>query len=272
MAAENPSDPVTNLPADSLDSNPDPVTTDSPEAGSDTTASIPSQPLTGSDWLAGSCFFMSGFLALVYEICWIRKASLVFGNTTLAVSTVVAVFFGGLAIGSYLFGKRTRHQLTPLKTYAKLEIWIGILAALTPVFFKIVEGPFGMFYDQWSSSSTDSSVMRLFLLPAYRGLLITACILPATILIGGTLPLFVRQYVRQSPRVARPVGWLYAINTLGAACGCACCGFLMIPVLGIHNSIYLAAALNLVIGLVAWQLTMPEIVPYVEPVVDEEEE
>ena len=145
MAAENPSDPVTNLPADSLDSNPEPVTTDS----------IPSQPLTGSDWLAGSCFFMSGFLALIYEICWIRKASLVFGNTTLAVSTVVAVFFGGLAIGSYLFGKRTRHQLTPLKTYAKLEIWIGILAALTPVFFKIVEGPFGMFYDQWSSSSTD---------------------------------------------------------------------------------------------------------------------
>jgi len=265
MAAENPSDPVTNPATDS-------VTAESSPGNMDTTASIPSQPLTGSDWLAGACFFMSGFLALVYEICWIRKASLVFGNTTLAVSTVVAVFFGGLAIGSYLFGKRTRHQLTPLKTYAKLEIWIGILAALTPVLFKLVEAPFGMFYDQWSSSSTDSSIIRLLLLPAYRGLLITACILPATILIGGTLPLFVRQYVRQSPRVARPVGWLYGINTLGAACGCACCGFLMIPVLGIHNAIYLAAALNLVIGLVAWQLTMPEIVPYVEPVVEEEEE
>jgi predicted membrane-bound spermidine synthase len=39
------------------------------------------------------CFFLSGFAGLVYEVSWIRKASLVFGSTTFAVSTVLAVFF-----------------------------------------------------------------------------------------------------------------------------------------------------------------------------------
>ena len=41
------------------------------------------------------CFFLSGFAGLVYEVSWIRKAALVFGSTTFAVSTVLAVFFSG---------------------------------------------------------------------------------------------------------------------------------------------------------------------------------
>ena len=48
------------------------------------------------------CFFVSGFAGLVYEIAWIRRASLVFGSTTAALSTVLAVFFGGLALGAWL--------------------------------------------------------------------------------------------------------------------------------------------------------------------------
>jgi hypothetical protein len=45
------------------------------------------------------CFALSGFAALVCEICWIRKASLVFGSATLALSTVVAVGRSGYAAG-----------------------------------------------------------------------------------------------------------------------------------------------------------------------------
>ena len=44
--------------------------------------------------IAGSCFFVTGLVALVYEICWIRKASLAFGSATWALSAVLAVFFG----------------------------------------------------------------------------------------------------------------------------------------------------------------------------------
>ena len=264
MIAENHSNPAKKSSVETSDATLDTTADDGQENNDDQPLTISRDPLSSAEWIAGICFFFSGFLALVYEICWIRKASLVFGNTTFAVSTVVAVFFAGLAIGSYLFGKRTKQNLTPIKTYAKLEIWIGILAALTPILFKVVEGPFGAMYDRWQGSFA--------LLSLYRMLLTTVCILPTTILIGGTLPLFCRQFVRQSPQVARPVGWLYGINTLGAACGCACCGFLMIPVLGIHSSIYLAATLNLLIGLVAWKLTMPAITPYVEPVPEVAEE
>ena len=46
-----------------------------------------------------SCLFLSGVASLLYEVCWIRKAGLFFGSTTLALATVLAVFFLGLAIG-----------------------------------------------------------------------------------------------------------------------------------------------------------------------------
>ena len=56
------------------------------------------------------CFFLSGFSGLAFEVAWIQKASLVFGSTTFAVSTVLAVFFLGLAIGSYLFGNISKKR------------------------------------------------------------------------------------------------------------------------------------------------------------------
>ena len=51
------------------------------------------------------CFFLSGASGLIYEVCWIRRAALVFGATAPALGTVLAVFFGGLGLGSYLGGR-----------------------------------------------------------------------------------------------------------------------------------------------------------------------
>jgi len=52
-------------------------------------------------------FGLSGMAALVYEVTWIRPLSLVFGNTTYAVSTIIAFFIFGLAMGSWIAAKYT---------------------------------------------------------------------------------------------------------------------------------------------------------------------
>ena len=44
-------------------------------------------------------FFLSGASALIYELVWQRLLNLVFGVSTLSVSTVLAAFMGGLALG-----------------------------------------------------------------------------------------------------------------------------------------------------------------------------
>jgi len=94
--------------------------------------------------IAIGCFFISGFVGLVYEICWIRKASLAFGATTFAVSTVIAVFFGGLAVGSYVFGRYSQKTLRPLRVYALLEVGLGVMDLLSPSAFVWADKFYGL--------------------------------------------------------------------------------------------------------------------------------
>jgi hypothetical protein len=46
-------------------------------------------------------FFLSGISGLIYQVLWLRILSLVFGVTVFAVSTVLASFMAGLAVGSF---------------------------------------------------------------------------------------------------------------------------------------------------------------------------
>lgn len=196
---------------------------------------------TGKDICAITCFFVSGFTGLVYEICWIRKASLVFGATILAISTVVAVFFAGLALGSYLFGKYSAKTSQPLKCYALLEVGLGVIALFNPAMFSVFDNLFGLLYP---------SIMHSFLyLSLIRCLFITVLLLPPTILIGGTLPLFCRQYVINEQKITLSVGLLYGLNTLGAAIGSMACGIFLIPYIGVNRTIWCCGIVNILIGL-----------------------
>lgn len=200
------------------------------------------------DAIAIACFCASGFLSLTYEICWIRQSSLVFGAATFALSTVLAAFFGGLALGSYLFGRYAPRASRPLRLYAILEISVGALALLSPAAFVAADALYGWSYPLVSHSFELLSLVRF--------LLLVVIVLPPTVLMGGTLPLFCRQYVVNESRISRPVGLLYGLNTLGAAVGCATTGFFMIPRIGVTTTIYLAATLNILIGLIVWKLLL----------------
>ncbi|MBN1825095.1 MAG: fused MFS/spermidine synthase [Candidatus Eisenbacteria bacterium] len=63
--------------------------------------------------------------------------------------------------------------------------------------------------------------------------------------------MLVRYRVRSSDDVGWSMGVLYAINTFGAMGGCLLAGFLLIASLGVRHTLFLAAAVNFVIGFAA---------------------
>lgn len=82
-------------------------------------------------------FFVSGFCSLVYEIVWLRLAMARFGVVTPLIATVLSVFMGGLALGSWAAGRHAvraegRGSLPPLRLYALAELVIGISAFIVP--------------------------------------------------------------------------------------------------------------------------------------------
>ena len=83
----------------------------------------------------------SGFSSLLYEVCWIRRATLAFGSTTFAVSTVLAIFFLGLALGGYGFGRIAARTERPLRLFAWMEFTIGALAYSSSLLFDLAGSP-----------------------------------------------------------------------------------------------------------------------------------
>ena len=94
--------------------------------------------------LIGLCFIFSGATGLIYEVLWARMLGLVFGATTLAVSTVLAAFMGGLALGSALAGRLASRIKRPLSAYGWLEIGIAFYALLVPFLFHWVDNLYAL--------------------------------------------------------------------------------------------------------------------------------
>ncbi len=191
-----------------------------------------------------TAFFFSGFAGLVYQVVWTRILLLGFGVTTEAVATVVAAFMAGLALGSF-GGGRIADRLPAqraFRLYALLEVGVAALCLLTPLVL-------GSFPDVFAAIERTLGANRVV-----RALVAGAILLPPTALMGATLPILVRAWSAREPELGRTVGWLYGINTVGAVAGAFVSGFLLIATLGIHGTVFLAAAFNVVAAALVWRL------------------
>src|SRR5256885_15415947 len=82
--------------------------------------------------------FFSGACALAYQTVWLRQFRLIFGASTYATAAVLAIFMGGLGLGSAILGKRADASPKPLAFYGRLELMIAAAAALSqPLLFVV---------------------------------------------------------------------------------------------------------------------------------------
>ena len=70
-------------------------------------------------------FFVSGASCLIAEVTWNRMLIVVVGNSLSAAAMIIAVFMGGLGLGSYAAGRILVKRRISLLPYVLLEIAIG---------------------------------------------------------------------------------------------------------------------------------------------------
>ena len=189
------------------------------------------------------CFFFSGATGLIYEVLWTRMLGLVFGHTVFAITTVLAAFMAGLGLGSYLFGRLADRAVHLVRLYGILEAGIGAYALFTPMLFGGAEAIYIPLHK--------SLHLSFFVFSLAQFLLIFLILLIPATLMGATLPVLSRFFVREISGLGRQVGRLYALNTFGAVLGTYLAGFHLIPTLGLTATLQAAAVVNLGIGLLA---------------------
>jgi spermidine synthase len=208
------------------------------------------RPVALVDAVLYLCFFFSGASGLVYEVVWLRWLVHVFGATTLAVSTILTAFMGGLALGSWLAGRWAARVARPLLAYGLLELAIGAYALGLPALLHAVAPTLSVFGATEASSFAALSLAR-FVLAVLLLTVPTACM-------GATLPILAQFIAPRIEGLGSRVGRLYAVNTTGAVLGTAAAGFVLLPTVGVALTNLLAVALNVAVGvtalLVGWKV------------------
>ncbi|PCI42738.1 MAG: hypothetical protein COB41_08900 [Proteobacteria bacterium] len=183
--------------------------------------------------------FLSGAAALIYELLWSRWLELMLGSSMQAVSIILATFMAGLAIGGRWGGSFIDRHRNPLLAYGIIELFIGGFAFAMPSLLDAVAS----LPQFWSGSGTALLCQRLFV----------ACsvlIIPAT-LMGATFPVLTRLIVTTHADIGSTIARLYFSNLAGAVVGVLLSGFVLIEILGLKETNYIAVATNFGIAIAA---------------------
>ncbi len=179
---------------------------------------------------------LSGVAALNYELLWLRKLTLVAGSTQAAISSVLAAYFLGLALGNVLAGRIADRLRRPLVVYAAAELLIGVWA--------LVFGPALAAFEDLHARAVVSLPIGSPLIHALRlGGAAVLLLLPTTAM-GATLPLLAQFARRDVEEASRRSAWLYGVNTLGAMLGAFTTGFYLIEHFGVSRPLVGTALLN----------------------------
>ncbi len=202
-----------------------------------------------------AAFFVTGAAALVYEVLWMRRCTVLLGATAPATAATLSALFLGLALGSALFGSVAARARRPLRLLAWHEAGVGatalgvepLLAAMEPLLAQSA-----------ATASSGSFTLAARMAAAMVG------ILPPAILMGGTLPALAQALEgsrspgvtvsdRQTNRRHLGVtgGGLYAANTLGAALGAIVTPTILLPMFGSTGALWVAVGASVGIASIA---------------------
>lgn len=191
---------------------------------------------------------LSGFACLVYQILWARQVAVLFGNTTHAAALTLAVFFGGLSLGSWLVGTRCRSLSNPFRAYAWLEGGIALAGV------AVLAGPVVVPRLYPLLGAGDAGGWSLVALEAAWTVVL---VLPAAMCMGGTLPVAGQALMPDGAGFGRDTARLYAVNTIGAAAGAFTTAFLLIWLVGIRITCLTAMTVSLTAAMLATWLARP---------------
>lgn len=184
-------------------------------------------------------FIGSGCAALIYEVVWLQLLQLNLGSSAVSVGVLLAVYMGGMCLGSLLLPRRISPQRHPLKVYAMLELGIGAFGLIALYAVPAI----GKAYTVIAGDGPANLILRT--------IVASICLLPPTLLMGATLPAIGR-WVQTTPAGASWLGFFYAGNLVGAVAGSLFAGYYLLRVFDMPTASFVAVGINAFVALLAW--------------------
>jgi len=166
--------------------------------------------------------FASGFIALSYEIIWMRIFAFAHAGAAFIFPRVLGLFLLGLALGSYLAGKlceKYQHDMSRIRQLLTLSF--AVAAALGFLLIPLSA----------SLASTGALLLaELYLLTAALGL-------------GLPFPLLAHIGIRANAKSGEKISYMYMSNIVGATLGTVLTGFILMDYFSAQSiALFLALA------------------------------
>jgi spermidine synthase len=183
----------------------------------------------------------SGCAALTYEIVWFQLLQLVIGSSAISLGLLLAAYMGGLCLGSAALARLVSERRHPMRIYALLELSIAAFGILALFGIPLVS----RIYVAGATNGFAGMVLR--------GMVAAVCLLPPTMLMGGSLPAIAR-WAEATPTGTSRIGLLYSANIAGAVTGCLLAGFYLLRVHDMAVATYAAAGVNVAVAAASFAL------------------
>ena len=220
--------------------------------------------------LAYPAVFVTGFLAIGYELVWLRVIGVLVKASPYAFSTTVAVYLVGLGVGSFGVTRlwprqsvvRTRNLFFLLQFLVGLYVataFIGYyyltsftpLGGITRASFSSLLHPSFVFP---SVLSVNQFLHDVFVLVDVVFWPLVFVFVP-TVLMGASFPLVVYLSQIEEGKEGKTVGLAYFFNIGGNVLGGILTGFILLPIMGTSSTLLVFVAIGVLFGLFVTQVS-----------------
>jgi spermidine synthase len=188
--------------------------------------------------------FASGFVAMLYELAWIRLLSNILGSTTYSFTLMLIAFISGIAIGSFIVSLIIRKIKNLLAFLAICQYGTAISMILTlPLYERLP------YFLMKLSATIPNQPENFTTFLSLEFLFCFAIMLVPTIFSGISLPVASRIANHDMRVLGKSVGGVFSVNTIGSVAGVLITGLVLIPSVGVKLSIEIGVLLNGLLGL-----------------------
>ena len=225
-------------------------------------------PFNSSGQWVLSLVFITGFLAIGYEIIWIRLNCVLIKDSPYAFSTILFVYLLGSALGSLAANRHIkRFPMTNVQnSFFLMQFFIAASVLITTLGFYALAKytPFGLLVEvsfindlhplPFVPVSTTPHVSKMF--NFFSSLFVMTdivfwpliFILLPTFFMGASFPFIARIALIERHREAKTVGTVYFFNVIGNMLGGLATGFILLPWLGTERTLLFFTAVGASFG------------------------
>jgi spermidine synthase len=174
----------------------------------------------------GTIVFLAGTITMVFEIAGSRVLGPFFGTSIFVWTSLIGIVMGSLSLGYWLGG-----QLSVKKADTAVLSWILMIAA----FFILITAV--------GNNYLLSRIVKY--IPDFRIKTVVSSIVlfgPASVFLGMVLPYIVKLKILNLENSGASIGNLYALSTIGSIGGTFLAGFILLPVMGFANILFILPA------------------------------